>query len=160
MDLDPMVQISWMRECRRSVTARNPNPLLKLQNFILFFVDKNFRFFLLPQLFTNKIHNHSRCTYSLISPYFFFPVYLLFQHYALAGLNTCLVLHGQDTTAEYLLDCKIGTSHVVCSKNLSAVRLETTKVRVVFFHLLPQSLYIHHLVHFWFRCEQTLSIAL
>ncbi|KAJ1386667.1 HSP20-like chaperone [Sesbania bispinosa] len=46
----------------------------------------------------------------------------------MAGLNTCLVIHGQDTTADYLLNCKIGTSHVECSKNLSAVRLETTKM--------------------------------
>ncbi|KAF7827868.1 arsenite-transporting ATPase [Senna tora] len=50
------------------------------------------------------------------------------QHYAMAGLNTCLVIHSQDTTADYLLNCKIGNSHVECGKNLSAVRLETTKM--------------------------------
>jgi hypothetical protein len=50
------------------------------------------------------------------------------QHYALAGLSTCLVIHNQDPTADYLLNCKIGTSPVTCNKNLSAVRLETTKV--------------------------------
>jgi hypothetical protein len=58
--------------------------------------------------------------------------FLLFQHYAVAGLKTSLVIHSQDITADYLLNCKIGTSHVVCSKNLSAVRLETTKVCVAF----------------------------
>ncbi|KAK6931447.1 ArsA, HSP20-like domain [Dillenia turbinata] len=50
------------------------------------------------------------------------------QHYAMAGLNTCLVIHSQDPTAEILLDCKIGTSPIKCNKNLSAVRLETTKM--------------------------------
>lgn len=50
------------------------------------------------------------------------------QHYAMAGLNTCLVIQNQDTTADYLLNCKIGNSQVECSKNLSAVRLETTKM--------------------------------
>ncbi|XP_054825269.1 uncharacterized protein At1g26090, chloroplastic isoform X2 [Prosopis cineraria] len=46
----------------------------------------------------------------------------------MAGLNTCLVIQNQDTTADYLLNCKIGNSQVECSKNLSAVRLETTKM--------------------------------
>ncbi|XP_048229006.1 uncharacterized protein At1g26090, chloroplastic [Ricinus communis] len=50
------------------------------------------------------------------------------QHYAMAGLNTCLVIQTQDTSADYLLNCKIGTSPVVCNDNLSAVRLETTKM--------------------------------
>jgi hypothetical protein len=50
------------------------------------------------------------------------------QHYALAGLSTCLVIHNQDPTVDYLLNCKIGTSPVTCNKNLTAVRLETTKV--------------------------------
>ncbi|KAL4362463.1 hypothetical protein GQ457_04G011550 [Hibiscus cannabinus] len=50
------------------------------------------------------------------------------QHYAMAGLSTCLVLQGQDRTAECLLDCKIGSSPVLCSENLSVVRLETTKM--------------------------------
>ncbi|XP_068638711.1 uncharacterized protein At1g26090, chloroplastic [Aristolochia californica] len=50
------------------------------------------------------------------------------QYYAKAGLNTCFVLHSQDLTAEYLMGCKIGTSPTVCSNNLSAVRLETSKM--------------------------------
>uniref|UniRef100_F6HF23 ArsA HSP20-like domain-containing protein n=1 Tax=Vitis vinifera TaxID=29760 RepID=F6HF23_VITVI len=50
------------------------------------------------------------------------------QHYAMTGFNTCLVIHSQDPTAEYLLNCKIGTSPIICNNNLSAVRLETTKV--------------------------------
>ncbi|KOM46276.1 hypothetical protein LR48_Vigan06g158200 [Vigna angularis] len=61
------------------------------------------------------------------------------QHYALAGLNTCLVIHGQDTTADYLLNCKIGTSHIACSKNLSAIRLETTKMLLEPLKLLKQA---------------------
>ncbi|XP_047977194.1 uncharacterized protein At1g26090, chloroplastic isoform X2 [Salvia hispanica] len=51
------------------------------------------------------------------------------QHYATLGLKTCLVIQSQDPTAEYLLDCKIGSSSPVqCNANLSAVRLETTKM--------------------------------
>lgn len=50
------------------------------------------------------------------------------QHYAKAGFRTCLVTHSQDLAAEYLLNCKIGTDPSICSNNLSAVRLETTKV--------------------------------
>ncbi|XP_050373219.1 uncharacterized protein At1g26090, chloroplastic [Argentina anserina] len=50
------------------------------------------------------------------------------QHYAMAGFSTCLVIHTQDPTAEFLLNCKIGTSPVVCSENLSALRFETTKM--------------------------------
>ncbi|XP_040998016.1 uncharacterized protein At1g26090, chloroplastic isoform X1 [Juglans microcarpa x Juglans regia] len=50
------------------------------------------------------------------------------QHYALAGLSTCLVIHNQDPSADYLLNCKIGTSPVICNNNLSAVRLETSKI--------------------------------
>ncbi|OMP06839.1 Arsenical pump ATPase, ArsA/Get3 [Corchorus olitorius] len=50
------------------------------------------------------------------------------QHYATAGLSTCLVLHGQDRTADYLLSCKIGSSPIVYRDNLSVVRLETTKM--------------------------------
>ncbi|RZC29126.1 hypothetical protein D0Y65_000920, partial [Glycine soja] len=59
-------------------------------------------------------------------------------HYAMAGLNTCLVIHNQDTTAHYLLNCKIGISHVTCGKNLSAVRLETTKMLLEPLKLLKQ----------------------
>ncbi|CAN1314373.1 Uncharacterized protein At1g26090, chloroplastic [Linum perenne] len=50
------------------------------------------------------------------------------QHYALSGLNTCLVIQTQDPSADHLLNCKIGTSPVICSPNLSAVRLETSKM--------------------------------
>ncbi|CAH9147512.1 unnamed protein product [Cuscuta epithymum] len=50
------------------------------------------------------------------------------QHYAMAGLKTFLVIHSQDPTAEDLLNCKIGTSPLQCSHNLSVVRLETTKM--------------------------------
>ncbi|XP_022979170.1 uncharacterized protein At1g26090, chloroplastic [Cucurbita maxima] len=50
------------------------------------------------------------------------------RHFALSGLRTCLVIHNQDATPEYLLDCKIGSSPVECSHNLSAVRLETTQM--------------------------------
>lgn len=50
------------------------------------------------------------------------------QHYAKAGLRTCLVTHSMDLTAEYLLNCNIGTTPGICSDNLSAVRLETTKM--------------------------------
>lgn len=50
------------------------------------------------------------------------------QHYAMAGLKTCLVIHSQDPTADYILNCKIGATPVTCNDNLSAVRLETTKV--------------------------------
>ncbi|KAG6624099.1 hypothetical protein CIPAW_16G002500 [Carya illinoinensis] len=50
------------------------------------------------------------------------------QHYALAGISTCLVIHNQDPSADYLLNCKIGTSPVICNNNLSAVRLETSKM--------------------------------
>ncbi|KAG8652273.1 hypothetical protein MANES_06G073100v8 [Manihot esculenta] len=50
------------------------------------------------------------------------------QHYAMAGLSTCLVIQTQDPSADYFLNCKIGTSPVICNDNLSAVRLETTKM--------------------------------
>ncbi|XP_010262674.1 PREDICTED: uncharacterized protein At1g26090, chloroplastic [Nelumbo nucifera] len=50
------------------------------------------------------------------------------QYYANAGLKTCLVIHSQDPTAEHLLGCKIGTSPTTCNNNLSAIRLETTKM--------------------------------
>ncbi|KAK1423172.1 hypothetical protein QVD17_18467 [Tagetes erecta] len=50
------------------------------------------------------------------------------QHYAMAGLKTCLVIHSQDPTADYILNRKIGTTPITCSDNLSAVRLETTKM--------------------------------
>ncbi|CAM8936682.1 unnamed protein product [Rhodiola kirilowii] len=50
------------------------------------------------------------------------------QHYAMVGLKTCLVIHSQDPTAEFLLNCKLGTSPIKLSNHLSAVRLETTKM--------------------------------
>ncbi|XP_073030678.1 LOW QUALITY PROTEIN: ATPase GET3D, chloroplastic [Primulina eburnea] len=50
------------------------------------------------------------------------------QHYAMSGLKTCLVIHSQDPTAEYLLNCKIGPTLTQCQDNLSAIRFETTKM--------------------------------
>ncbi|XP_065880201.1 uncharacterized protein At1g26090, chloroplastic [Euphorbia lathyris] len=50
------------------------------------------------------------------------------QHYAMAGLRTCLVIQTQDPSADYLLNCKIGTTPIICNPNLSAVRWETTKM--------------------------------
>ncbi|CAA6661244.1 unnamed protein product [Spirodela intermedia] len=50
------------------------------------------------------------------------------QYYAKEGLRTCLVIHSQDPTANHLMGCKIGASPVLCSENLFAVRLETTKM--------------------------------
>ncbi|KAL5726065.1 hypothetical protein ACHQM5_009136 [Ranunculus cassubicifolius] len=50
------------------------------------------------------------------------------QFYANKGFKTCLVIHSQDPTAEYLMGCKIGPAPTVCMTNLSAVRLETTKM--------------------------------
>lgn len=50
------------------------------------------------------------------------------QHYAAAGLSTCLVTHSHDCTVEYLLNCRLGNAPVACGNNLSAVRLETTKL--------------------------------
>ncbi|KAF5933218.1 hypothetical protein HYC85_029389 [Camellia sinensis] len=46
----------------------------------------------------------------------------------MAGLKTCLVIQSQDPTPDYLLNCKVGTSPITCNNNLSAVRLETTKM--------------------------------
>ncbi|KAH7682687.1 arsenite-transporting ATPase protein [Dioscorea alata] len=50
------------------------------------------------------------------------------QHYAKEGLNTCLVVHSQDKTAEELMGCNIGNSPTECKNNLSIVRLETSKM--------------------------------
>ncbi|XP_008787920.2 uncharacterized protein At1g26090, chloroplastic [Phoenix dactylifera] len=50
------------------------------------------------------------------------------QYYAKEGLHTCLVIQSQDPTAEQLMGCKIGTSPTLCNNNLSAVRLETSKM--------------------------------
>ncbi|VVB14342.1 unnamed protein product [Arabis nemorensis] len=50
------------------------------------------------------------------------------QHYALAGLSTCLVVHNQDPSADFLLGSKIGTSPTLMKDNLSVIRLETTKM--------------------------------
>ncbi|WJZ96949.1 hypothetical protein VitviT2T_015590 [Vitis vinifera] len=61
------------------------------------------------------------------------------QHYAMTGFNTCLVIHSQDPTAEYLLNCKIGTFPIICNNNLSVVRLETTKMLLEPLHLLKKA---------------------
>ncbi|KAJ0989114.1 hypothetical protein J5N97_007470 [Dioscorea zingiberensis] len=50
------------------------------------------------------------------------------QYYAKEGLNTCLVVHSQDKTADELMGCTIGTSPAECKNNLSIVRLETSKM--------------------------------
>ncbi|KAL8153270.1 hypothetical protein V2J09_011030 [Rumex salicifolius] len=50
------------------------------------------------------------------------------QHFAATGHSTCLVTHSQDAAVEYLLNCRLGNAPVVCHHNLSAVRLETTKL--------------------------------
>ncbi|KAH0916081.1 hypothetical protein HID58_030527 [Brassica napus] len=50
------------------------------------------------------------------------------QHYALAGLSTCLVVQSQDPSADFLLGTKIGTSPTLINDNLSVIRLETTKM--------------------------------
>lgn len=50
----------------------------------------------------------------------------------MAGLRTCLLIQSQDPTVEHLIGCKIGNSPTLCSDNLSAVRLETTKVLASF----------------------------
>lgn len=61
---------------------------------------------------------------------------VFYQLYAKAGLRTCLVTHSMDLTAEYLLNCKIETTPIMCSDNLSVARLETTKVSICLFWLL------------------------
>ncbi|KAL4569305.1 hypothetical protein LXL04_024941 [Taraxacum kok-saghyz] len=61
------------------------------------------------------------------------------QHYAMKGLKTCLVLHSQDPTADYILNQKIGTAPVTCNDNLSAVRLETTKMIIEPLNQLKQA---------------------
>ncbi|XP_065879595.1 BTB/POZ domain-containing protein At2g24240-like isoform X2 [Euphorbia lathyris] len=53
------------------------------------------------------------------------------MHYAMAGLRTCLVIQTQDPSADYLLNCKIGTTPIICNPNLSAVRWETTKLQML-----------------------------
>ncbi|CAN8313251.1 unnamed protein product [Cochlearia groenlandica] len=51
------------------------------------------------------------------------------QHYSLAGLSTCLVVHNQDPSADFILGSKIGTSSpTLINNNLSVIRLETTKM--------------------------------
>ncbi|MQL98651.1 hypothetical protein Taro_031369 [Colocasia esculenta] len=50
------------------------------------------------------------------------------RYYAKEGLRTCLIIQSQDSTAESLMGCKIGKSPVICNENLSALRLETTKM--------------------------------
>ncbi|KAI4339431.1 hypothetical protein MLD38_024378 [Melastoma candidum] len=50
------------------------------------------------------------------------------QHYAETGLKTCLLVSSHDSTADRLLNCEIGTSPTTCKDNLTAVRLNTTKM--------------------------------
>ncbi|XP_010460363.1 PREDICTED: uncharacterized protein At1g26090, chloroplastic isoform X2 [Camelina sativa] len=50
------------------------------------------------------------------------------QHYALAGLSTCLVVQNQDPSADFLLGTKIGNTPTLINDNLSVIRLETTKM--------------------------------
>ncbi|KAI8013798.1 Uncharacterized protein LOK49_LG05G01772 [Camellia lanceoleosa] len=61
------------------------------------------------------------------------------HHYARAGLKTCLVIQSQDPTADYLLNCKVGTSSITCNNNLSAVKLETTKMLIEPLNRLKQA---------------------
>ncbi|XP_028062377.1 uncharacterized protein LOC114265750 isoform X2 [Camellia sinensis] len=61
------------------------------------------------------------------------------KHYAKAGLKTCLVIQSQDPTADYLLNCKVGTSPITCNNNLSVVRLETTKMLIEPLNRLKQA---------------------
>ena len=52
------------------------------------------------------------------------------QHYAKAGMDTCLVLQSQDPSADYLLGCKIGNAPTTLSEGaLDVLRLESTKVK-------------------------------
>ncbi|WCJ24629.1 P-loop containing nucleoside triphosphate hydrolases superfamily protein [Euphorbia peplus] len=50
------------------------------------------------------------------------------QHYAMAGLRTCLIIQTQDPCADYLLHCNIGTTPTLCNPNLWALRLHTTQM--------------------------------
>ncbi|OAY65365.1 Uncharacterized protein, chloroplastic [Ananas comosus] len=50
------------------------------------------------------------------------------QYYAREGMRTCLVVHSQDPTAEQLMGCNFGNSPTDCGDNLSAVKLETSKL--------------------------------
>ncbi|CAB4264953.1 unnamed protein product [Prunus armeniaca] len=61
-------------------------------------------------------------------PPFSLPRILTFKHFAMAGFSTCLVIHTQDPTAEFFLNCKIGSSPTLCNSNLSALRFETTQM--------------------------------
>jgi arsenite-transporting ATPase len=58
------------------------------------------------------------------------PFLILIQHYANAGMQTCLVLQSQDPSADYLLGCKIGSTPTAFSDGaLDVLRLESTKVK-------------------------------
>ncbi|XP_047314380.1 uncharacterized protein At1g26090, chloroplastic-like [Impatiens glandulifera] len=61
------------------------------------------------------------------------------QHYAKCGYKTCLVINSLDPTAEFLLDRKIGTSPTTCNNNLSAMRLETSKMLLEPFNYLKKA---------------------
>nr|XP_027095526.1 uncharacterized protein At1g26090, chloroplastic isoform X2 [Coffea arabica] len=47
-----------------------------------------------------------------------------------SGKTTSAIFAAQDPTADHLLNCKIGTSPIKCNNNLSAVRLQTTKMLI------------------------------
>jgi hypothetical protein len=51
------------------------------------------------------------------------------QYYASEGFKTCLAIQSQDPTAEQLMGCKIGNSLTGCAANLSAIKLQTSKVK-------------------------------
>lgn len=51
------------------------------------------------------------------------------QYYASTGLRTCLLIQSQDPTADTLLGQKLGNNPALFRNgNLTAIRLETTKV--------------------------------
>ncbi|KAJ3692430.1 hypothetical protein LUZ60_012780 [Juncus effusus] len=50
------------------------------------------------------------------------------KYYASEGLNTCLVSHTQDPTIEHLMGLKLQNTPTKCGTNLSAVKLETSKM--------------------------------
>ncbi|TVU28202.1 hypothetical protein EJB05_19711 [Eragrostis curvula] len=50
------------------------------------------------------------------------------QYYASEGFKTCLAIQSQDPSAEQLMGCNIGTSLTECAANLSAIKLQTSKM--------------------------------
>ncbi|KAG0534437.1 hypothetical protein BDA96_04G280400 [Sorghum bicolor] len=53
---------------------------------------------------------------------------MMLRYYANEGFRTCLVVQSQDPTAEQLMGSKIGNSLTECAANLSAIKLETSKL--------------------------------